>query len=215
MDYKKAKTIANAFIKPLPVGEDWYEQRIEICKGCDYNIANVPDDKVKFTDKLKVQSGVCDDKEHCTACGCCILRKCAVKTETCGRKELGLTPLWQAIEVEGDKSLSIEVLDSTGLVSHSAKEFLFDFGQSEEKVLKAHFILKAPAPIRFVKYAVSCGCTHPQEIVQPDDKSIKLKVDISTIGFRVGLTEKLLTVEYKDYRNQTKTAVVRFRVIKL
>jgi hypothetical protein len=215
MDYKKAKTIASAFIKPLPEGEDWYESRVATCKGCEYNIANIPEEDRKFTDKLKINSGVCDDKEHCTACGCCILRKCAVKTEVCGRKDLGLTPLWLPIEVEGDKNLSIEVLDSTGLVSYSSKEYLFDFGQSNEKVLKAHFVLKSGSPIEFKKYSVSCGCTHPQEIIQPDKKSIKLKVDISTINFRVGLTEKLLTVEYKDSRNQIKTAVVRFRVIKL
>lgn len=215
MDYKKAKTIAKAFLAPLPVGEEWYEKRVETCNSCEYNIKNIPEDKRAFTDKLKVKSGVCDDGNHCTACGCCILRKCAVKTEVCGRADKGLTPLWVPIEVESPRDLSIEVLDSSGVVSYSTKEFLFDFGTTSEKVIKAHFLLKSSGPILFKKYSVSCGCTHPQKIDQPDNNSIRFAVDISTLNFRLGLNEKLLTVEYRDPRNQIKTAVVRFRVILL
>lgn len=215
MSLKKIKTIANAFISPLPTGEDWYEARVEACNGCEMNTKNIEESSLAFTDKLKIKSGLCDEGNHCTACGCCILRKCSVKSEVCGMSTLKRTPKWFPIAVEGLDNITLEVVGDNVKVTATPKEFLVDFGSSSDAVLKTSFILGSESSIKFDKYSVSCGCTHPEKITQLDQNKIELQVTVSTLGFRPGLNEKLLTVEYKNNRGKFKSAVIRFRVIKL
>lgn len=219
MEMKKVKTIAKAFLSDLPVEEVWYQERLSICNTCDKNTKNMSEEELSFVDKLKIKTGICvgEDNSHCTACGCCIFQKCATKTESCGMKEIGKTPKWNALEIEDvDGRLAFEALHNTGKISKNGSEVLFDFGTSSEKVLKASFVIKSERQISFSKYSVSCGCTHPSTIEQPTNKSIKSNVDISTLGFRVGLNEKTMTIEYIESKtNKLNKLTIRFRVIKL
>lgn len=213
MKVSKMKTIATAFIKPLPKGEAWYEERVEICSTCDMNSGNM--DELSFTDKLKIKTGICDDGNHCTACGCCILRKCATKTESCGLKEINKTPKWVAIETEDIDGVSIETLALPGVVSAGPKEVLYDLGAVSDNVVNVLFNLNSKDPIRFSKWSVSCGCTYVNKATQVDDRQVQIDAAISTLGFRTGLNEKTLTLEYRNKANRYQTVTIRFRIIKL
>ncbi len=213
---KKGTVIAKAFLNDLPVEEEWYQNRISICTPCEYNTDNISKENLTFTDKLKISSGLCGDGPHCTACGCCIRQKSSAKTETCGRVELGLTPLWSALEVEdvsGD--FSVVLTNTTDTIKNTKTEFLYDFGVKNDNVVKAEFFIKSKKGLKFSKTSVACGCTHVESVEEIDNKTIKLNVTISTLGFRQGLNEKTMSVEYKVSDRNFKTVTIRFRLIKL
>ena len=216
MDLKKAKTIYKAFTEDLPVNEEWYQKRLEICNTCDKNSLNVPKEDLTFVDKLKEKTGMCvgENNSHCTACGCCIFQKCSQKTEVCGLKEIGKTPKWFALEVEDISGVVIKTNSKDIKVSVGGKEVLFDFGTSTEKTLSDE-ITVVGTNIAFIKHTVSCGCTHLDNVEQVDKNTLKLNVKISTLGFRPGLNEKTLTIYYFDKNSNEKSFTIRFRVIKL
>jgi hypothetical protein len=216
MDIKKAKTIVKAFTSELPVGEPWYEERLEICRTCPLNSDNVDPEKLSFASKLMIKSKQAVAGAHCTACGCFIKQKCSVKSETCGRYEIGERPLWEALEVEStDGNATLEVLNSSGKIKYAGKEFLFDFGTNSDNVLNAYFEVKSKEKMTYSKFTVGCGCTHPEKIEQKDDYTLNVHTKISTLGFRPGLNEKTLTIEYKTAKGSYKNVLIRFRVIKL
>ena len=219
MSLKKVKTIAKAFINPLPVGEDWYEKRLEICNGCEYNSANIDPEKLSFGSKLKIQSGFCDNGNHCTACGCCIERKCSSRVSECGLVELKMEPKWKAIEVESDSSnFFIEYQGTDAILSTSnvndREEFLFDFGQSSANVLKTEFKIRNKNPFEVIKYEVSCGCTHPEVIERESDNSYRILVNLSTLNFREGLNEKTITFFCETKNRRQELVFIRYRSIK-
>lgn len=217
MGIKKIKTIANAFLSPLPVGEEWYEKRVATCNDCEMNSKNISDPTFMQQVETKAKSLVCDDGNHCTACGCCVLRKCAVKASICGMVELETprTPKWKAIETESFAGISLEVVGGEYFATAGVKEILFDFGASSENVVKAEFILKSVSDFTFSKTTVSCGCTHVEKVTPINKRNITFNVSMSTLGFRTGLNEKLLTVEYRTAMGGYKTVTIRFRLIKL
>lgn len=211
---KKVKTIAKAFTSELPVDEKWYQDRLAICEGCDYNSLNKQPEELTFTQKL-MANNLCKSKGQCTACGCCIAEKTSVKTETCGLKEIDKNPKWHAIEVpSADNNIFLEVIDNSGKVKNTGSEFLFDLGVVTSIVGNAKFLLKGVKPITFLRYSVGCGCTHPKTITQVDDYTLELDVNISTLNFREGINEKTLTVEYKNKKDEIQKSVIRFRIIK-
>jgi hypothetical protein len=210
----KAKTIFKAFTSDKPIEEKWYQDRLSTCETCEYNSFNMKDEDLTFTQKLMTK-GLCSTKGQCTACGCCIYEKTSVKTETCGLKEIGKTPKWNALEVGSQNNdIFLEVLEDTGLVKNTGAEFLFDLGIVESIVGNSKFLIKGVDPITFLRYSVGCGCTHPKSIEQIDDRTLKLDVTISTLSFREGINEKTLTVEYKNKKGDIQKSVIRFRIIK-
>lgn len=214
MSLRKAKIIAKAkgqqLLGTLPVDESWYQERIAICTACEYNSKNVPAEELSFLDKR-----LCGSGPRCTACGCCTDLKTSVKTETCGLIELKKQPKWVALEVEGEDSVTIINLNTSVKTSRAGKEFLVDFGGTSEKVLRFDFNLTNGATMIFSKWAVACGCTHVENIEQLGESTIQVVGTISTLGFRTGLNEKTLTIEYKTRFGKYKTATIRFRMIKL
>jgi hypothetical protein len=192
------------------VDEAWYQERIAICAPCEYNSKNVPEEDLTFLDKR-----LCGSGPRCTACGCCTDLKTSVKTESCGLTVLGKQPKWVALEVEGEENVSIVNTDTTVKTTRAGKEFLIDFGGSKEKVLRFDFTLTNKAVMLFSKWAVACGCTHVENIEQINDATMRVTGTVSTLGFRTGLNEKTLTIEYKTRFGKYKIAAVRFRVIKL
>jgi hypothetical protein len=213
---EKAKTIVKAFTDSLPEGQDWYQKRVDICSTCPLNSANIPDEDLTFMQKVekKTKAGICDEGNYCTACGCCILRKCSVKTETCGAKEVGQTPKWLPIEISSPANGSIEVLRDVESITYPGSEFLIDLGTTSDPVVKVPFLLKNKSSIQFIKHSVSCGCTHLKEWKQLNSRSVKFDVEISTVNFREGLNEKTISIEFQNQQGKYLTSVVRFRVIK-
>lgn len=220
MSFKKAKTIAKAFMNPLPVGEDFYERRLEICRTCEYNSANIDPEKLSFGSKLKIQSKLCDNGNHCTACGCCIERKCGSKASSCGLSEVsGATPKWNAIHISSEKSnFYIEYVGTDSVLTTSSvnerDEFLFDFGSSSANVLTTEFKLHNNAAFNVIKYEVSCGCTHPEVIDKLDENTYSIVVNLSTLNFKEGLNEKLITFFCEMAGGKEAKVFIRYRSIK-
>jgi hypothetical protein len=219
MSFKKVKTIAKAFINPLPTGEEWYEKRLEVCKGCEYNSANIDSEKLTFGSKLKIQSGLCDNGNHCTACGCCIERKCGSRVSECGLVELKMEPKWKALDIELESSdfyLEYEGTDAILTVGNvnGKEEFLFDFGQFSANVLKTEFKLKNKEPFDVIKFEVSCGCTHPEVIEKELENSYNILVNLSTLNFREGLNEKTITFFLDTKKGKEEVVIIRYRSIK-
>jgi len=213
---KKGAVIAKAFLNELPIDQEWYQDRVSKCSPCEYNSDNIPSEKLSFTDKLKIKTGLCGDGPHCTACGCCIRQKSASKTETCGRIEIGLTPLWEALEVsDSSGEYTIIQTSSDHKVKNTNKEFLYDLGVTDQNTVKLSFNILSKKPQKINKTTVGCGCTHVDVITPINKSENKLDVTISTIGFRQGLNEKTLNIEYKVTERVFKTVTVRFRIIKL
>jgi hypothetical protein len=210
----KAKTIIKAFTNDLPIGEAWYEKRLEICSTCELNSHNKEDGDLSFTEKIMTGS-LCKEKGQCTACGCCIAEKTSVKSMNCGLAEVGKVPKWKAIEVESRKgNLVLEIVGEAGEIKQHNNGFLYDFGVVPMIVAKGGFKIKSQDPITYIKYAVGCGCTHPSSIAAEDDKTILVNVDISTLNFREGINEKTLTIYYKGKKGAIEEVDITFRIIK-
>jgi len=216
MSLKKVKTIAKAFINPLPEGEKWYEDRLKICKTCPKNSANVEDNELSFVDKAKIATNFCDNGNHCLACGCCIERKAATKTEQCGLGEIGKEPKWPALEVPGvvDKNLSIvNLTPEMGEVSVGTREFIYDFGDRFENKLSFSFQLHRTRGLDVKSHNASCGCT-VADMVTVDDKTANFSLDISTLSFKEGLNTRTFTVTYFERDSKTRDIQIVFKITK-
>lgn len=212
MGIKKAATIAKAFLSELPIGEDWYEKRIAICTDCAYNSDNVSKDDLSMLQKLRLETGM---NRFCTACQCDIDRKCSVKTEQCGMVKLTppQPPKWNALEVESTTrdGVTVENLSSTTKISYSNNEYLFDFGITTEKTIECKFKVTRKNGLKILSVKPACGCTVPT-INSFNNKSAILTTKISTVGFKQGLNEKTLVINYQD-GNVIKDIYIRFRNI--
>lgn len=214
MDLKKAKTIAKAFMEKLPEDQPWYKDRLAICATCPKNTANISSDKLTFVDKAKIASGLCDNGNHCTACGCCIERKAATKSEQCGLGEIGEQPKWPAIEVSGsiDKSLSlINISTDKGTISRGTTEFIYDLGDVSDAKIDFSFQLHRGRGLDIKNYQATCGCTVGEmEVV--DDKTANFHMAISTAGFRPGPVKKSFTVTYFERSQKTRDIKIVFKI---
>jgi hypothetical protein len=219
MNIKKAKTIVKAFLSELPTGEKWYEDRLEICNSCEYNTKNIERNKLSMTDRIKISTGVCDNKNHCTACGCCIERKSSVKGETCGLTYLNMEPKWVAIEVESTLNDGISIINMNpelGTLTYGDSGFVYDFGSSSDNVLTTKFQIKNDKGKLDVKsYNAGCSCTLGEMLVI-DENTVEFKVDISTVNFRKeDLNMRSMNVVYNvENKNFTKTINITFKVFK-
>lgn len=216
MNLKKAKTIVKAFLEELPVEEKWYQDRIEICNGCEYNSKNMSKDTLKIADKIKISTGICDNGNHCTACGCCIERKCSVKQETCGKASIGLNPNWVALEVESlaDKNLSIiNVTDSMGSVYLDGTTLVYELNPTSSPKVSFSFQLKRKGGLDVKSYNAGCSCT-VGSIDVIDEETSQFNVDISTLKFSENTwTQKNMYVTYNLGIN-TKTITILFKIYK-
>jgi hypothetical protein len=218
MNLKKAKTIVKAFLDELPVDEKWYQDRIETCNGCEYNTKNITREDLKLTDKLKISTGVCDNNNHCTACGCCIERKCSVKSETCGKVSIGLSPNWLALEVESELDKSISVINATpeiGTLSNGEGEFIYTVSPTASNKISFSLQIKRSNGLNIKSYNAGCSCT-VGEIQVIDKETSQLNIDISTLKFKEGeITNKTLYVTYLlDNKVGTKTIKFLFKIFK-
>ena len=219
MSLKKVKTIANAFIEPLPKGEDWYEARLKICGGCEYNTANIASDKLSIADKIKKASGLCDNGNHCKACGCCIERKCATKSENCGMIELGETPKWTALDVESFVNKGISIINlSPGISSLKAEKAAFSLTFENVKDNKLDFrfqVHRNYSKLKIKNYRPSCSCISVNSMENVDVNTYEFDVSVSTTGFRDGINERKLFISYFERGSFVSEIMLILNIYKL
>lgn len=206
MSLKKTKTIIKSFVDKLPEDESWYKKRLEICSTCVYNTKNIPKDQLKISEKVKISSGICDDNNFCTACGCCIIRKASVKSEECGLSKLYMSPKWPALVVQSKLLPSITMENLTpeeGAVITEDTEFVYDFGIRKEDRIQFKFRLnRLKAPLNIKAIRPGCSCTSVDSISEIDKNTSEIAVSISTKGFRDGVNGRKIYVEH--YLTETK-----------
>lgn len=213
MGIKKAKTIAKAYLSELPVGEEWYENRLSECNNCVYNSDNIKKEELSLLQKIRIEAGA---SRFCTICLCPIDRKCSAKTEECALSKLTppQPPKWGMLEVESTirDGVTVENLmpETTTLSSYNS-EYLFDFGITKEKTIECKFKIFRKNGLRVLSVNPACGCTVPK-VESFNNKSAILSIRISTIGFNQGVNEKTLAVKYQD-GNTIKEVNIRFRNI--
>ncbi len=207
---EKLKNIGKSMVDSLPVGEEWFEKRLEICNACEFNSENVDPGTLTGIDKLRHEDSLIKrrlmpnylKKAFCTKCTCPIENKCSVKFETCGLAEKGLKPKWVALEkyMDADKTFSLENLTSEiGFVGTSQKGFTYNIEKTKEHGPKISFafVVSRSKPVDFLRLEASCGCTVPS-YKKESDRSISVNVDFSTKGLKTGLHRKSITVFYTD-----------------
>ena len=217
MSFKKAKTIAKAFTNKLPVGEAWYEERLKICNSCEFNTKNIEKEKLSITDRIQINSGICDNNNHCTACKCCIERKCSVKSETCGLVKIDKTPKWIALEhpSELDDSLTIENLSpEMGDISWGERGFIYDLGSTSYPKLTMKFRVIKKDGLNIISQNAGCSCT-VGHLTEVDENTAEFVVELSTLNFRSGEENKRsITITYEDRSSKTKTLQITFKCFK-
>lgn len=210
---KKAIVIAKALTTAPPVEEEWYQNRLEICKGCEFNSENVA--KESWSLATKIKNDARPGEPVCTACGCWINAKAGVRTEVCGRVKLGKVPLWPALQIENslDPGLSIDNLSPTlGTIVQEGEIFVINLKKQEELLVLFNFQLIHETGFVYEYSRPSCSCTVAEvKIVNP--KICQFSLKISTKEFKVGITERSLEVGYRQGRH-LKKAYIKFRYIK-
>lgn len=212
MGIKKIKAIAGSYINELPVGEEWYEKRLAACTDCKYNTDNIPEEERTVLQNIRLSAGAA---RFCSICLCPIDRKCSVKTEQCALSTLTppQDPRWNRLEVESTTrdGVTVENLSDTTKLSYNNNEYLFDFGITEEKAIECKFKVTRKNGLKILSVKPACGCTVPT-INSFNNKSAILTTRISTVGFKQGLNEKTLSINYQD-GNTIKEVHIRFRNI--
>ena len=214
---KKIKTIAKAFSEKLPEGQDWYEKRLAICNACEYNTKNMSKENLSIADKIQISTGVCDNNNHCSACKCCIERKCSVKTEVCGLEYIDLEPKWLELESfsELDDTISIENLTPDfGEIYTDKTGFTYDMGNISSPKVEVNFRIRKTDDLNITNHRAGCSCTvSHMEVV--DKNTSDFKLEISTISFRVGeVNTRDLSINYLGKKGKTKTIKVTLKCLK-
>lgn len=218
MGLDKVKTIAKAFLSELPVDEKWYQDRLSACEVCEYNTKNIEKSKLKITDRIKIATHVCDNENHCTACGCCIERKCSVKSENCGKLSIGLDPNWLALEVPSFVDKKISIINETpdiGKVYVNSGFFVYDVGKVNTQKVSFVFRIHKEDGIDVKNYNTPCSCS-VAEMKIIDKKTVEFKLEISTKTFESNVeTTRNMTITYNlNDRIGTKNINLAFKIIK-
>lgn len=196
---KKVKNIAKAYSNKDPVEESWYQDRLKICKECPLFSENIPEEDLKIKHKLTIKSL----GSVCTACGCPVRKKAGVKSEECGRVEIGKKPLWEAIEQTSklDKNLKFINLDHNNLSMKVGKRTvaLSMTSNKDDKVADFYFLIERKNGFDYKRYSAGCGCTtsEPEKI---DKNTYKFSIRVSLKNFKSHMEEynKSMTIYYVD-----------------
>lgn len=211
----KLKTIVQAFTTENPVNEKWYQDRMKICAGCEYNSDNIKDTKEGFVDKVKAEAKdkICGGKPHCTACGCCIDKKAGEDTETCGLKEIGLEPKWYAFRLETSDSKDLNVINESPEIGQidldiTGSFFKFNIGETSLNTVPINLILERTKGLTITKLKAACGCTAVKgDVLNNTQTRISLKLSTTKFGNNSRF-EKNVTVSYKQ-QSITKSVIIK------
>jgi hypothetical protein len=215
--FKKIRNIADAFLHPLPIDEKWYQDRLKICTDCPLNSDNCTEEQLTDMQKFRKNTvSGCPEKRFCTACGCCIDRKAAVKVEQCGAVDLGEKPKWTAIEIEDKNNKDFFIENLTPELSNLYKAgglYYIDFGYVENGKVETTIQVEYPTGTKFTNIIPSCGCT-VANIEHVDDTHVRFPIRVSTVNFKTGtVIEKAITVSFST-GNLTKVVNLKLKFLK-
>lgn len=215
--FKKIRNIADAFMHPLPVDEAWYQDRLAICSGCEYNSDNVDDTDKSLVHKLREVANPCPEKRHCTACGCCIDRKTAVAGETCGMTELGMKPKWESIVVDDLSNKGVFIANKNPEVYKLLREgskFTIDLGKVAQETVSFSFEVHTPKNYIFRNAIAGCGCTFIDK-GEIEEGVFGFPIKLSTQNFaKNALTVKAISLYFKEGEIQ-RVINVQLKVVKI
>jgi hypothetical protein len=202
----KTNTIINAFTGSIPYGEQWFEERKAICDGCEYNSKN----RKSETLAEKAQDLLHGGEPYCRACLCFIDRKAAMKEETCGLKEKGLVPKWNALMVHTTSSKDYNLYNNTPKVctidlSDDEERYEVNYGDLTEKSdTKIQLVLEGECPITDV--TVGCGCTLASW-AKIGDNLYELNTSLKMSMINKGNFRKNIYVKYKVEDEERKATI--------
>ncbi len=223
---QKGKHIVGSMVNDLPLGEEWFEKRMEICNACEFNSKNANEDSLTGMSRLRLKDTLAKrllmpnylKKDFCTECTCPIENKCSVKFETCGLADSGKPPKWLAIEkyMDMDGSFSIENLTpDMGTIGTNLKGFTYTVEKDDTHGLKISFSfrIKRKVPFKIIRLEASCGCTVPNFQLE-NSKNTVVNVDFSTRDLGTGVHKKSITIFFTDSdQTATKTFPVTIQYI--
>jgi hypothetical protein len=205
----KIKVIVDAFTSEKPIEESWYKERLEICKGCEYNTQNNPPKDLLNKFRKVVDGG----KPHCLACGCYIAEKAAMKEEECGLSVLDMAPKWNALAVMTASPEDLDIFNNspekvTVGLSENKEFFVVEYGDITKSFdTKINLVLSGECKITDVD--VSCGCTQP-EIKELSPSLYEMKVSLSLRKIE-GAFRKNIFVSYFTKTNKKMRATIQLR----
>lgn len=220
----KITQIVKANLKPLPVGEKWYEDRLAICAVCPLKSSNMEDSQLDFSRKI-VRKTICLGEPLCDGCGCCTDRKCATKEATCGMIDLPdndprkVAPKWLALEAYSnlDKKLkAVNLTPELASMEVDKTKFVYNAGKVTETKVAFKFSLHRSGGFKVKDFSIPCGCTvAEQEVV--DSNTTIFTINISTKGFTKNVeTTKGLTINYTQgpSDNKVRMSPIYFKITK-
>lgn len=219
---KKVTRIANALKNKvtgnLPVGEEWYEKRVEACRSCEHN-SNIKKPKtVMETIEHSAHSAKCFGNDFCTLCTCCIELKCSEKEEYCKLKDLGQKPKWDALQVQlNDKGIFTFSLTNNNpeigtLTNTKDNRFIYVIKETSLNMLKFSFDVSDVMDIDFERVQATCGCTLPTP-TKISDKRMRIDVELSLVNFSKGLNQKTIKFYFRK-NNLTESFPINLQYIK-
>lgn len=222
---EQARQIIKAFTNPVPADKEWFQHRVSVCDGCEYNSKNKTEDDISFTDKLKIKN-VFNGDPMCTACGCCVPLKAGLPESVCGlaHPRGGMTPqkpLWTALKTYGllRKSMYLENLTpELGLVFAKDYGFVYNIEKftDEDKVLRVtvNLVDNKGLKLRAIKNQ-STDVAIGQTIAT--DTTISMNISISTLKIKEGVefTDSIeVFYTQKDIPNKELKTVIRLQLLK-
>ena len=199
----KVESIIDAFSSPLPIGEDWYEARLKICAGCEYNSANAGVEGIKnnVINFLANAVNIVDANEpQCNACGCFIRRKAGQKEEACGLEEKALVPKWPRLLVHTTNSEDFNIINLSPSkvninLSLDGTHYIVDYGMMNNTTnMTVKLILEGTGTIKTA--TANCGCTTPTfRVLSPTQTELTIGVDTSKLS--LGVWGKRVHITYK------------------
>lgn len=178
--FNKLKNISGAYLEDLPVGEDWYEARLEKCLACPNNTKNGA--KLKTISSKIVEKTLVDEEfGQCALCGCPTERKSSRKQESCPD-----TPKqWEALEIKPSSKIgsitdlfSVKAVKGVKNIYTQGGTFVVEAFPTDSIVfveLDVNTIFKGKVlAIKPSCYCAKAVCNHTEN---PDEYRIKIRID--------------------------------------
>ena len=186
---------------------EWFTDRLEVCRGCEFNSENKKD--LNMTDRIMIAANL--GKPTCLGCGCEIAAKASVQTEDCGAVKKGLKSKWKKIDLSSQEGFSVINKNDNVVLNHIKDNYYeINYGKipfdsdSEIKLL----ISKKGLVITDVRTSASCGCTGTNAVYS-DKNEITFTIKYDTL--RVGEFQKSTSLTIRDSDNRVYNIFVNIK----
>jgi hypothetical protein len=208
----KISNIVEGFTSDIPVNEEWYQKRVSICNGCEFNSLNGATLSLACK-TLKNIGCPSEEKGSCNQCCCCIENKALVKAESCPKGK------WGAMTVASDK-FKVELI-SEGIVKYNKPtrqangviiggDYIIDLGTVVSDSLQVVFETNSISK-QFLyetsKAGCSCTTTFPKEILKGRVYRHSVNIDLSSYGQQT----KNLELTFLGSNNNRETVLIKIK----